>query len=77
VAEAATFQGGGLAPNTTLSIALVGPDGGEVRHSVITGPDGSFSHTVSPALPGRHTLRVLDGAGQPVATTDLFASARN
>lgn len=74
IAETATFTGSWFAPNISLTIAVVAPNGTEAHFVVMTSPEGSMSHALTPTLAGKYTLKVLDSAGAVLTQADVFAA---
>lgn len=67
------FVGRGYAPNSSVSIAVKTPDGGEAHFSAVVAADGTLSYRAVPQTPGVHTLTVLDSAGRKLAAVDFRA----
>lgn len=67
------FKGHGFPANAALSVAVKGPDGSDVHHSVVADAKGIVRFSFSPTVRGNYQLRVLDGSGKVLARTMMRA----
>lgn len=74
VAQAATFNGSGFAPNGAVSISVAASTAGEAHFSAVATADGKLSYSLTPSVLGMYTLKVLDPSGKVLATTHVHAT---
>ncbi|NRF67656.1 hypothetical protein HLB44_11735 [Aquincola sp. S2] len=74
VAQATPFTGSGFAPNSALSVAVIAPGAPEAHYSTVADAQGTVRYTLYPAVPGAHTLRVLNSAGKVLISVNVHAT---
>lgn len=67
----ASFSAGNLPPGAVVRILV--QEGAAAAHQadVLVAPDGTLSYEVNPSIEGEHSVTLLDGSGQALATARL------
>ncbi len=70
--KGAVFEGRGYKPNTSVSIALVAPNGVETQLTVMVNGEGNVSYRLPGGAAGQYKLSVLDSSGKALASTNFM-----
>ena len=70
VGKGVELRGSDFAAGTMVTVRITTAQGSVSLAAVVVAPDGSFSHTVVPATPGKLRVELLNASGQVLAKAD-------
>lgn len=70
----AQFTGRGFTPNSQVTIVVTVPAGDEIRDRAAVADDGTLSVTYSIQAPGQYVLRVMNDAGETLASAHFLGT---